>query len=110
METPRVNAVGLVEYPEDYVASPRTYSRALKLGALLFLSFFAAVTVISTVVSLGAYCLTSDGGDTRSLRSSPLVKAVAIRDPAAEAGGLDVHAGASPASPAEPPTGDDGVR
>lgn len=74
METPSVNAVGLVEYPDDYTASPRSYSPVLRHTALLFLLFFATVTVASTVLSLGAYCLTSDGGDTRALRSSPLVE------------------------------------
>ncbi|MEM8997519.1 MAG: hypothetical protein AAGF23_22230 [Acidobacteriota bacterium] len=87
METPKVNAVGLVEYPDDYVAAPRSYGRGLRVAALLFLCFFAAVTVGSTVLSLGAYCLTSDGGDTRALRSSPLV--IGARDAAPESRGID---------------------
>ena len=73
MQTPSVNAVGLLEVPADYEAEPRQYRRTTRLLALLFLIFFAAVTVGSTVLSLGAYCLTSHGADTRALRSSPLL-------------------------------------
>ena len=73
MQTPSVNAVGLLEVPPDYEGEPRTYSRATRLMAWLFILFFTVVTVASTVLSLGAYCLTSHGGDTRALRSSPLL-------------------------------------
>ena len=73
MQTPSVNAVGLLEVPPDYEAEPRQYRRTTRLLALAFLIFFAAVTVGSTVISLGAYCLTSHGADTRALRSSPLL-------------------------------------
>lgn len=71
---PRPNAVGVLEYPEGYEASPRTYSRGLRWGALVFLALFVGITVITSVISLGAYCLTSDGGDGRALWSSPLLE------------------------------------
>ena len=68
MELPKVNAVGLIEYPEEYVALPRQpASRGRRLLAGLFLLVFLAATVFSTAWSLGGYCLTSDGGDTRAL-------------------------------------------
>ena len=72
LEGPSPNAVGVLEYPEGYEASPRTYSRGLRWGALFFLALFFGVTVITSAISLGAYCLTSDGGDGRALWSSPL--------------------------------------
>jgi hypothetical protein len=37
--------------------------------ALLLAAVFAALTVISGAISLGAYCSTSDGPDSRQLRS-----------------------------------------
>ena len=68
MDTPRINPVGIVEYPEGYEAHPRGFSRPLRLFASLLLFFFFAATVVTGAVSVGAYCLTSDGGDTRALR------------------------------------------
>ncbi len=70
METPRVNPVGLVEVPEDYEASPRRFSGATRLFAGVFLLLFAAATLGTSIISLGAYCLTSDGGNTRALEES----------------------------------------
>ena len=68
MVTPRINPVGIVEYPDDYQARPRGFSRPTRLFAGLLLVFFFAATVFTGAISLGAYCLTSDGGDTRALR------------------------------------------
>ncbi len=68
METPRINPVGIVEYPDDYEARPRGFSRPIRFFASLLLLFFFAATVITGAVSLGDYCSTSDGGDTRALR------------------------------------------
>ena len=70
METPRVNPIGLVEVPDDYEAEPRRYTRRQRLAVGLLLFFFFAATVGTSIVSVGAYCLTSDGGDTRVLRES----------------------------------------
>ena len=41
--------------------------RTLRLVASALVVAFLFVTVVTTVRSLGAYCLTSDGGDTRRL-------------------------------------------
>ncbi len=69
METPRISPVGIVEYPDDYEASPRGFSRPIRVFASLLLGFFFAATVITGALSVGAYCLTSDGGDTRALQA-----------------------------------------
>jgi hypothetical protein len=71
MEIPRVNPVGLVEQPEELSASPRRFSRGQRLLAGLFVALFLLVTVASTVVSLGRYCLTTDAADTRALPGRP---------------------------------------
>lgn len=70
-EPPRVNAVGLVVHATDEGGTPRQFSAVQRWVAWLFLAFFFAVTVVTTVVSLGTYCLTSDGADTRQLHASP---------------------------------------
>lgn len=67
MDLPRVNPVGIVEQPEGYEATPRTYPVWLRVLAMLFVTFFLAVTVVTGTLSLGAYCLTSNGADTREL-------------------------------------------
>jgi hypothetical protein len=67
METPRVNAVGIVEYPEGYVAAPRRVPPVVRVAAALLIALFGFVVVTTTVVSVGSYCLTSDGGDVREL-------------------------------------------
>ncbi|HXO22439.1 MAG TPA: hypothetical protein VOA87_21160 [Thermoanaerobaculia bacterium] len=69
-ELPRVNAVGLLERPLAD-ETPRRFSRRQRLLAGLFVLLFVLVTVASTVASLGRYCLTTDGMDTRALRAHP---------------------------------------
>lgn len=68
MDTPRINPIGIVEYPDDYEASPRGFSRPIRFFASLLLCFFFVATVVTGALSVGAYCLTSDGGDTRALQ------------------------------------------
>jgi hypothetical protein len=68
---PRVNPVGLLVQPDEASAAPRRFSRAQRLLAGLFVALFLLVTVATTVVSLGRYCLTTDAADTRALHSSP---------------------------------------
>ena len=67
MQTPRVNPIGLLEQPEEVSASPRRFSRPQRLIAGIFVALFLLVTIASTVVSLGRYCLTTDAADTRAL-------------------------------------------
>jgi hypothetical protein len=67
MEPPRINPVGLLETSEDFAASPRRFSRPLRLLAGALLALFLAATVVSSVVSLGRYCLTTDAADARAL-------------------------------------------
>ncbi len=80
MEIPRVNPVGVVEYPEDYFpedyfpedaeADHRRFSRRQRFFASTLILFFFTATIVTSVLSIGAYCLTSDGGDTRALQES----------------------------------------
>jgi len=60
MEIPRVNAVGLLEVPEDYVARPRPLPVVMRLAAASILLAFGLVGTVTTVASLGRYCLTSN--------------------------------------------------
>lgn len=65
--TPRVHPVGLLERSEEPSASPRRFSRSQRFAAMIFVVLFLLVTVVTTVVSLGRYCLTTDAADTRAL-------------------------------------------
>jgi hypothetical protein len=67
MDLPRTNPVGLPEVPASFVMSPRAYPRRVRILAGLLLGAFVAVVSVTTAVSLGAYCLTSDTVDTRAL-------------------------------------------
>ena len=71
MEPPRINPIGLLESPSDFTAAPRRFSRPLRLLAGALLAVFLAATVVSTVVSLGRYCLTTDAADARALPAKP---------------------------------------
>ena len=64
---PRVNPVGVLEVPAGYDRRSRPLPGALRLGAGLILGVFALVTVITSAVSLGQYCLTSDGANNQTL-------------------------------------------
>lgn len=66
---PRVNPIGLFEAPPDFHAEPRRFSRPLRLLAAALLLLFLGATLVTTTVSLGRYCLTSDAADTRVLPS-----------------------------------------
>ncbi len=70
MEIPRINPVGVVEYPEGYETSPPKVSGPIRFFAALILLVFVVTTVVTTVVSLGRYCLTSDGGNISGLPAS----------------------------------------
>ena len=62
LKLPRVNPVGIVELPAGYRMSPRGFSLALRFVAASILVAFAVVGTVTTVVTLGAYCLTSHAG------------------------------------------------
>lgn len=62
MELPQVSPIGLLERPAA-TGPPRRYPRGLRLLAAMVLAGFLFVTVVSTVVSLGRYCLTSHAGN-----------------------------------------------
>ncbi len=61
----------LFESPAGFTASPRRFSRSLRLLAGALLAIFLGATVVSSVVSLGRYCLTTDAADTRMLHGPP---------------------------------------
>ncbi len=67
--TPLVNPVGIVEVPQGYELQPRRYAASIRWGALAMVVVFSLVMIATTVASLGAYCLTSRGADTRALPS-----------------------------------------
>ena len=72
MEPPRVNPIGILETAPDFVSSPRQYSPRLRLLAGLLLALFFGATVVTTVVSFGRYCLTTDAADIRVLNTRAL--------------------------------------
>ena len=53
--------------PEQPERPPERYSRRQRALAGVLLVVFAAAAVVTTVLSLGSYCLTTDGADTRAL-------------------------------------------
>jgi hypothetical protein len=53
----------------EALESPRR--RALRWVTIVVLAIFLLVTVVTGAVSLGAYCLTTDGADTRALPAAP---------------------------------------
>ena len=52
----------MLEYPARYVATPRAYSAKVRFAATGVLVVFLAVGVVTTVYSLGVYCLTTYAG------------------------------------------------
>lgn len=67
MEPPRVNPIGILETPSDLASTPRRFPRRLRLLAGLLLALFFLGTVVTTVISFGRYCSTTDATDTRAL-------------------------------------------
>jgi hypothetical protein len=67
IEVARVNPVGILELPSAGGAARRPMARRVRVAALVILALFVFVTLATTVTSLGAYCLTTDGGDLRDL-------------------------------------------
>ena len=67
MDIPRVSPVGLHETPARYHESPRRYPAAQRLLAGALLGAFLGVVTVTTVLSLGTYCLTTDSANTQAL-------------------------------------------
>lgn len=67
LPTPRVDAVGIVHYPEGWEPSAAPPPRRRRLIATLVLFVFVTVGVVTTIVSATRYCLTTDGADTSAL-------------------------------------------
>jgi hypothetical protein len=67
LDLPRVSPVGILERPEGFTVTPRRFSPGMRALCLALLLAFALVTVATTVASLGAYCLTTEPGDVRTL-------------------------------------------
>ncbi len=63
-----MDPIGVVRYPKGYSAQPRRYPASIQRLAWLMLVVFSLVVVITTGVSLGSYCLTSDGADVARLQ------------------------------------------
>ena len=74
METPHVNAVGLTETPSNPPGTRAQRPMVQRIVAALMLGVFLLVVVTTSVVSLGRYCLTSDGGNTATLPQEPQVR------------------------------------
>lgn len=69
MRLTRVTPAGILERPDEGGALRPASRRARALAALV-LVLFAFATVATTVASLGAYCLTTEPGDVRTLPAS----------------------------------------
>ena len=67
MEAPHSDPIGLPIRPEGFAEAPRAYAWPARVVAALLLSTLLAVVSVTTAASLGAYCLTSDAGNTRAL-------------------------------------------
>ena len=70
MELPHTDPVGIRVVPESFSQRPRHYGSALRIAAGLLLAAFLAVVCVTTAVSLGAYCLTTDTENTNGLPST----------------------------------------
>ena len=60
MLAPRVDPVGLVEHPAGFVAAPRPRPLRRRIAAAVVLLAFLSVSVVTTALSAGRYCLTSE--------------------------------------------------
>ena len=70
MQIPEINPVGVLTRPEAYAQTPRSYPTLVRIFAAALVAAFLSVVVVTSAVSLGAYCLTSDGTNTQALPTS----------------------------------------
>jgi hypothetical protein len=73
MELPSVSPVGVPQVPEGYRTTPRVHRPLVRIAALVTLTAFLGVGVVTTVLSLARYCLTSWAGTPVSLASPEVV-------------------------------------
>ena len=57
----------MTHVPDQPEQPPERYSRRQRVFTGVLLVVFAAAAVVTTVLSLASYCLTTDGADTRAL-------------------------------------------
>jgi hypothetical protein len=69
MQLPSVSPVGVPQVPEGYRATPRVHRPLVRIVALVTLTAFLGVGVVTTVLTLARYCLTSWAGTPVSLVS-----------------------------------------
>ena len=62
MRIPQINAVGLLETPADYRATPRSHGVATRSLAAMIVVAFLATMLTTGVATLARYCLTSHAG------------------------------------------------
>ncbi len=72
MRVPHTNPVGLAMVPDSFSQRPQRHPMARRMAAALLMTAFFTVVCVTTAVSLGAYCLTSDAANTAALPSSYL--------------------------------------
>lgn len=72
MEIGQVNPIGRADIPPGFQAGRRRYSLAARVVATAVLTLFTVVVIVTTVVSLGSYCLTSDGSNASGLHQGYL--------------------------------------
>ena len=71
MDVPRVDPIGLSEVPGAFSQTPRRHSRATRAMTTVLIGIFVGVSSVTTAVSLGAYCLTTDGANTAAIPGYP---------------------------------------
>ncbi|HXT20639.1 MAG TPA: hypothetical protein VN923_07820 [Thermoanaerobaculia bacterium] len=64
---PVVDPVGVLQAPAGWRRRSAAASQRRRSLAMVVLAIFAAMTLATGALSLGAYCLTSDGADGRRL-------------------------------------------
>ena len=62
MELSRVKPVGIVECPAGAQGRPRRHPLRVRIAAVVALVSFVTVSMVTTVLSVGVYCLTSGTG------------------------------------------------
>lgn len=67
-------SVVVLRRPEAFVPVRRRSSATRRLLVACITVLFLVASLAATVLSLGAYCLTTHGGDTRRLSTLPLAR------------------------------------